>query len=137
MHVVLAIQEQFHRELLLERLTDECDVRVMEETGGEFAVAAVLRTLLVREPFNCDDPVIVIASDDEVPEKTSVTTRLLSEFPEVLFVSIDWRKRRICSHQASISVRDLSGSLDSLIEELRAASSTTSRRECPPVQPRN
>ena len=118
--IVLAADRPLLADALCRQLASHDDLRIEAQVPDELAAALAVRQLLLRPEVSADDPVVVItlvAGDGAI---AGVSSHLISEFPEVLVVTVSPDSGKIRSHRGSIQVKDLHGSLDNLVQELRS-----------------
>jgi len=118
--IILAIERPLFADVLRRLFLGHDDLRVEAQVTDEIGAAVALRKLLVHQEVPTDDPLVVITLTADREEIPPVCMRLIYEFPEVRVFCVDMNSGRVRSFRGNIQTKELQGSLENLVQELRS-----------------
>jgi hypothetical protein len=118
--IILAVKRPLFADVLRRLFVGHDDLRVEAQVADEIGAAVALRKLLVHQEIPTDDPLVVITLIADREEIPPVCMRLIHEFPEVRVFCVDMDSGKVRSFRGSIQIRELQGSLENLVQELRS-----------------
>jgi hypothetical protein len=118
-HIVVAVREQLQCDLLRALFEREGLVHTFTAAPDEIAAAVGLHRLFSENPFSVDDTVVAIVSAEEDDNVPAACARLLTEFSELVVVTVCWKTGMIRLLRSRIDVTLLPGTLLELVTILR------------------
>jgi len=118
--IILAVERPLFADVLRRLFLGHDDLRVEAQVPDEIGAAVALRKLLVHQEIPTEDPLVVITLIADREEIPPVCMRLIYEFPEVHMFCIDADSGKVRSFRGSIQIKELQGSLENLVQELRS-----------------
>ncbi len=135
--VVLDVHQRLYREMLESIISQQTDMTVMPSRtdGTEASLWCALRAVLDEDPLQDqdqaqslpDERLVVIASfeEHEFDDFRGSCDRLLTEFPGLMIVAINWHAQRLCVLRNEVRCDPIPSSLRVMMSTIRDMKAAT------------